>query len=172
MKKIKTMTVVAFCSVLVAFGMFVIVAEQSKVASYLSSDPKVCINCHTMNTHYATWQHSSHREFASCADCHLPSDSIVNKWMAKARDGFNHSVAMTLGDYGNNLMITDNASQRIQANCIRCHDQMVSQIMANKALYIVNPEKDRSCWDCHRSVPHGTMSALTSVEFNLGVKEL
>lgn len=172
MRTVKTMTVVAFCTVLVAFGMFVFVAQQSKAASYLSSDPKVCINCHTMNTHYATWQHSAHREFATCADCHLPADSLVSKWVAKARDGYNHSVAMTLGDYGNNLMITDNAAVRIQANCVRCHGEMVSQIMANQALYTANPEKDRNCWDCHRHVPHGTLTALTAVEFNLGVKEL
>ncbi len=28
----------------------------SKALSYLSNDPKACINCHIMNTHYATWQ--------------------------------------------------------------------------------------------------------------------
>lgn len=166
------MNVIAFCSVIMAIGMFAYVAKQSKIVSYLSNDPKICVNCHTMNTHYATWQHSSHREFASCAGCHLPSDSFVDKWLAKARDGFNHSVAMTLGNYGNNLIITDNAASRIQANCVKCHDQMVSQIMANHALYPDNSEKDRYCWDCHRSVPHGTLSALTAADFNLGVKDL
>ncbi len=172
MKKNSLMNVIALCSVLAAVGMFAYVVNQSRMISYLSSDPKVCVNCHAMNTHYATWQHSSHREFAGCADCHLPSDSFVNKWFAKARDGFNHSVAMTLGDYGNNLMITDNAAARIQANCVKCHSEMVSQMMANHDLYTANPEKDRNCWDCHRTVPHGTLNALTAADFNLGVKSL
>ncbi|MDT8422026.1 MAG: cytochrome c nitrite reductase small subunit [Desulfuromonadales bacterium] len=171
MKSIRTMTIVALCSAVTALGTIAYVANRSNLVSYFSGDPKVCINCHTMNTHYATWQHSSHREFAACADCHLPSDP-VNKLLAKARDGFNHSVAMTLGDYGNNLMITDHAADRIQANCINCHEQMVSQLMANQALYSASPGKDRNCWDCHRTVPHGTLNALTASEFNLGVKEL
>lgn len=171
MRNSKLMTIVAFCCVITAVGMFAYVARQARVASYLSGDPKVCINCHTMNTHYATWQHSSHREFAACADCHLPVDP-VNKWLAKARDGFNHSVAMTLGSYGNNLMITDNAASRIEANCVRCHSEMVSQLLANHALYPASPGNERFCWDCHRTVPHGTLSALTASEFNLGVKEL
>jgi cytochrome c nitrite reductase small subunit len=170
MKKSSPMNVVAFFFAIMAIGMFAYVANQSKLVSYFSSDPQVCVNCHTMNTHYATWQHSSHREFAGCADCHLPSDSFVNKWLAKARDGFNHSVAMTLGGYGNNLMITDNAAARIQANCTKCHAEMVSQMIANHALYTANPEKDRNCWDCHRTVPHGTLKALTAADFNLGVK--
>lgn len=171
MKNDRFMKIVAFCSVLTAIFLFAYVAKQSKMASYLTGDPKVCINCHTMNAKYATWQHSSHREFAGCADCHLPGDSFVAKWLAKARDGFNHSVAMTMGGYGNALMINADAAERIQTNCINCHDEMVSQLMANQSLYTENSTKDRYCWDCHRSVPHGTLNALTATEHNLGVKE-
>ena len=68
----------------------------------------------------------------------LLADS-VNKWLAKARDGFNHSVAMTLGGYGNNLMITDNAASRIEAGCgecmsflDRCHLQSECQFIKSK----------------------------------------
>ena len=169
------MKYLATCSVLVVVGLFFYVVNESKMLSYLSSDPKVCINCHTMNTHYATWQHSSHREKASCVDCHLPRDSFLNKMIAKTRDGYNHSVAMTFGTYGYNLRTSENAARRIQANCISCHAEIVSQMLENSALYKISDSPvpmGRVCWDCHRSVPHGTTRNLTTTQNNLGVKEL
>ena len=169
------MKYIATCCVVVVIGMFFYVVNESKMLSYLSSDPKVCINCHTMNTHYATWQHSSHREKASCVDCHLPRDSFVNKMIAKTRDGYNHSVAMTFGTYGYNLRSSENALKRIQANCISCHTEIVSQMQENSELYTISDSPvpmGRVCWDCHRNVPHGTTRNLTTTQNNLGVKEL
>jgi len=175
METSNVMKYVATCCVLVAIGLFVYVVNESKMLSYLSSDPKVCINCHTMNTHYATWQHSSHREKASCVDCHLPRHSLVKKMIAKARDGYNHSVAMTFGTYGYNLRISNNAATRIQDNCISCHGEIVSQMLDNSKLYEMTDshvQMGRNCWDCHREVPHGTTRNLTTTQNNLGVKEL
>ena len=169
------MKYVAICSVVTVLGLFAYVVNESKMLSYLSSDPKVSINCHTMNTHYATWQHSSHREKASCVDCHLPRDSFLNKMLAKSRDGYNHSVAMTLGSYGNNLKTSTNAAKRIQANCISCHKEIVSQMQENSELYEISDspvQMGRFCWDCHRSVPHGITRNLTATQDNLGIKEL
>lgn len=169
------MKYVAICSVVAVIGMFAYLVNESKMLSYLSSDPKVCINCHAMNTHYATWQHSSHREVASCVDCHLPRDTVVNKLIAKTRDGFNHSLAMTLGNYGANLRTSADAARRIQANCIACHETVVSQMLENSRLYAPvdsSVQMGRPCWDCHRGVPHGTTRNLTATQYNLGVKEL
>lgn len=164
------MRVVAICSVVAVIGMFFYLVAESKMLSYLSSDPEVCITCHTMNTHYATWQHSSHRERATCIDCHLPRDSFVNKYLAKARDGFNHSVAMTFKTYGYNLRATDNAATRIQDNCISCHEGIVSQMLDNAKLYSKTDshvQMGRKCWDCHREVPHGVTRNLTTSQTNL-----
>lgn len=165
---------VATGCVLAVIGMFAFVVHESRMLSYFSSDPKVCINCHTMNTHYATWQHSSHRDVATCVECHLPRDSFVGKVIAKSRDGYNHSLAMTLGSYGDNLRITSNAAKRIQGNCISCHQEIVSQMMANSELYPRHSEvpMGRNCWECHRSLPHGTTRNLLTTQNNLGVKEL
>jgi cytochrome c nitrite reductase small subunit len=169
------MKYVAICSVVLVIGMFAYLVNESKMLSYLSSNPKACINCHTMNTHYATWQHSSHREAATCVDCHLPRDSFVKKMIAKSRDGFNHSMAMTLDNYGYNLRVTTNAARRIQDNCIFCHGEVVSQMLENSKQYRVVDNKvqmGRQCWDCHREVPHGTTRNLMTAEYNLGVKAL
>ncbi|HEY5672379.1 MAG TPA: cytochrome c nitrite reductase small subunit [Malonomonas sp.] len=169
------MKYVAICSVVLVIGMFAYLVNESKMLSYLSSDPKACINCHTMNTHYATWQHSSHREKATCIDCHLPRDTFINKMIAKSKDGFNHSLAMTLGTYGYNLRVTTDAAKRIQNNCISCHESIVSQMLENSQLYQQfdsQVQMGRRCWDCHREVPHGTTRNLTTTQNNLGVKEL
>lgn len=166
---------VAAGSVTAVLGLSAYVVHESKLLTYFSGDPKVCINCHTMNTHYATWQHSSHRERAGCGDCHLPQDSVTGKLLAKARDGFNHSLAMTLGDYGSNLRISSDAAGRIQDNCISCHREIVGQMMSNSEHYATGEEQvalGRPCWSCHRDVPHGTPRNLMTTQNNLGVKEL
>jgi len=168
----KAMKYVATLSVVVLVGLFAYVVKASNMMSYLSSDPKVCINCHTMNTVYATWQHSSHRNRATCVECHLPRDSFSNKMIAKSRDGFNHSVAMTLRSYGLNIRATENAAERIQTNCIMCHQQIISQMAINSSLYDSTTVIDKRCWDCHRDVPHGINTNLTSTPDNIGVKEL
>ena len=168
------MKYVAICSVAMVMGLFTYVVSESRMFSYLSDDPKVCINCHTMNTHYATWQHSSHREKANCVDCHLPKDAFFDKMLAKSKDGFNHSVSMTTGSYGYNLQASADASRRIQDNCIYCHEEAVSQMLENDKLYETTEAETngRPCWDCHREVPHGTTKNLTTTQNNLGVKEL
>jgi cytochrome c nitrite reductase small subunit len=170
------MKYIAILSVVVVLGVFANLVHESKMLSYLSSDPKVCINCHTMITHYETWQHSSHRARATCVDCHLPRDSFVNKMLAKARDGYNHSVAMTFKTYGYNLRISSDAARRIQDNCISCHRENVSQMLTNSGLYEKvadsGVQMGRRCWECHRGLPHGTMRNLTATQNNFSVKVL
>lgn len=168
------MKYLAIFSVVAALAVFANLVHESKMLSYLSSDPAVCINCHTMQTHYDTWQHSSHRNRATCVDCHLPRDTFANKMLAKTRDGYRHSVAMTFKTYGYNLRITDDAARRIQDNCISCHRELVSQMLANSALYEQGADGSvqmgRRCWECHRGVPHGTMRNLTATQQNFAVK--
>ena len=176
MKTDKLMKFVSLFSVVAMVGMFAYVVHASKMVSYMSEDPKVCINCHTMNSQYATWQHSSHRERATCVDCHLPKESLFDKLVAKSRDGFNHSYAMTFGTYMNGpIKASENAQQRIQANCIYCHKEIVSEIVARYELYSTGVDHggmQRQCWSCHRNVPHGKMRGLSIAPDNLGVKEI
>lgn len=165
---------IAIGSVITAIGLFAYVVNASNMVSYLSEDPKVCINCHVMDTQYATWQHSSHRERATCVQCHLPQDDFVGKMIAKSRDGFNHSVAMTFRTYTNNIRVTDDAARRIQNNCIACHQGLVSQMVAQSSNYAENSGGslvDRKCWDCHRITSHGITRSLTTAPSNIGTKE-
>lgn len=167
-----------YCSIgacVTAIVFFVYLVDASKALSYLSKDPLACINCHVMNPQYATWQHSSHANVASCVDCHLPTDSSVDKYLAKARDGWNHSVAFTLNTYGQNIQISEDGANRVQANCVACHAGLTETIRNNQDRYhdfSGATEVERKCWDCHREVPHGRVRSLSSTPDNLGVREL
>jgi cytochrome c nitrite reductase small subunit len=96
--------------------------------------------------------------------------------LAKARDGYRHSVAMTFRTYGYNLRVSADAAKRIQDNCISCHRENVSQMLANSALYEKvadsTVQMGRRCWGCHRGLPHGIMRNLTATQNNFGFKEL
>lgn len=174
----KTSCWIKYCSLtafVAALAFFVYLVDASKALSYLSKDPLACINCHVMNPQYGTWQHSSHKNVASCVDCHLPTDSMVDKYLAKARDGWNHSVAFTLNTYGQNIQISDDGAKRVQTNCIACHAGLTETIRSNQDRYhdfSGAPAADRKCWECHREVPHGRVRSLSSTPDNLGVREL
>lgn len=159
----------------ITLGMIIYTAKISKAHSYLSKDPKACINCHVMNTQYATWQHSSHKD-VGCIECHLPTDSIVEKYAAKAIDGWNHSLAFTLGTYDPAIKISDYGAKRVQKNCKSCHEQLTSTLeknhFANHHFGNSEDQDERKCWSCHKSVPHGKVRSTTTIPYNLGVKEI
>ncbi|MDR2789384.1 MAG: NapC/NirT family cytochrome c, partial [Campylobacteraceae bacterium] len=106
MKTNKALLGCAIAAFVIAVGLFAYTLNISKAFSYLSSDSKACINCHVMNTQYAAWQHSSHAKAAGCADCHLPQNGVVSKYIAKAKDGFNHAAAFTFNTYDNAIKIS------------------------------------------------------------------
>lgn len=177
--KMKTGKLLTYCTavaVLVAFALFVYLVNASKALSYLSHDPKACINCHVMNTQYATWQHNSHARKATCIECHLPTDSFFKKYLAKARDGWNHSTAFTFNTFKQRIVISKNGADRVETNCSSCHAKVVSQLIENRDKYHdfnrIQTDDDVRCWDCHRDIPHGRARGLTATPNNLGVREL
>ena len=176
MKESNTIKKISLIVFLLAIGFFGYMVYISKALSYLSSDPKAFINCHVMNTQYASWQHSSHAREAKCIDCHLPRDSFVNKYISKAIDGWNHSKAFTLNTYDQAMQISDDGARRVQENCISCHKSITSTLSSNADKYhnFDEPyvENGRKCWSCHQSVPHGKARSIISVPDNIGVKEV
>ena len=62
--------------------------------SYLSNDPEACVNCHIMNDQFDSWRKGPHHAAATCNDCHVPPH-FPEKYLAKARNGWHHSVGFT-----------------------------------------------------------------------------
>src|SRR4051794_18766155 len=87
-------------------GLGLYVFWYARGASYLSDDPKSCVNCHIMRDVYESWQKSSHHAFANCNTCHTPHD-FFGKWWTKGENGFHHSKAFTLQDFHEPIQISD-----------------------------------------------------------------
>jgi cytochrome c nitrite reductase small subunit len=122
----------------------------AKGFSYLSTDPRACVNCHVMNPHYEAWLKSGHRHVATCVECHLPHQGLA-KWVAKAEHGFRHSAAFTLQNFKEPIEITPRDRELVRANCQRCHDGLV-QAVADVA---GRPPGQLDCLHCHTGAGHG-----------------
>ena len=139
----------------VFFGTGAYVATESNAISYASDDPKACINCHVMNSMYASWQRGSHAKVADCNDCHVPHDSLVRKYWFKANDGLRHSTIFTLRKEPQVMRPIPESRKVIQENCVRCHAPTMSTVKFPH-------DSDRWCTDCHRSTPHGSVHSISS----------
>ncbi len=118
--------------------------------SYLSSDPKACVNCHVMREEFDGWQKASHHGVATCNDCHLPAGGLA-KWAAKAENGFLHSLRFTLQDFHEPIRIRPRNRDHLVANCLRCHGELVSGIEEARA----HAGGELACLRCHAEVGHG-----------------
>ncbi len=117
--------------------------------SYFSTDPRACANCHIMQDYYDTWVKSSHHHVAGCVDCHLPHDT-VHKYMAKADNGFFHSMAFTLDNFHEPIQIKARNRRIAQDNCVACHLDVVHEMLPESP----GGETQR-CIHCHAGVGHG-----------------
>jgi cytochrome c nitrite reductase small subunit len=148
------------------FGLTSFVFYDSNAPSYLSDNPKTCVNCHVMAPQYATWFHSSHREQTHCNGCHTPNNNIFSHYMFKAMDGLRHSAIFTLRMEPQVIMIKKAGQNAVQNNCLRCHKNMIedSRIAAMGNSYQRDRET-RQCWTCHRETPHGSVHSLASTPY-------
>jgi cytochrome c nitrite reductase small subunit len=118
--------------------------------SYLSNDPKACMNCHIMREQYDGWQKAAHHANATCNDCHTPKGFFA-KYLSKAENGFWHSKGFTLQDFHEPIMIKPHNSTILQANCVRCHSELVAEINTHAGI----DGKMLDCVHCHKEVGHG-----------------
>jgi cytochrome c nitrite reductase small subunit len=144
-------------------GLFFFLFYISKAYSYLSDNPGTCVNCHIMAPQYATWSHGSHREHATCNDCHVPHNNVFNKYFFKAKDGMRHASMFALRLEPQVILIHQAGKEVVHQNCIRCHSNL---LLDPKLVSSVQNQKvhatDRVCWECHREVPHGRVNSLSS----------
>lgn len=135
----------------------------SNAASYMSNDPRACINCHVMTTQYATWLHSSHRETATCNDCHVPHDNFIRKMLFKAQDGMRHASIFTLRMEPQVIHIKEAGKFVVQENCKRCHEKQINQVsIINVTSKNHETGEGQLCWNCHRETPHGRTNSQSS----------
>ncbi len=111
--------------------------------SFLSDDPKACVSCHVMETQYEAWFHAPHRGVTTCNDCHLPSGNPAAKWFVKARAGAKDTIKFWAGAH--NMKAAESTKAVVQANCLRCHSEVVREIRKGGG---------ENCFSCHRNTSH------------------
>jgi len=140
------LAVALLCGVAAGIGGFTFVYARG--GSYLSNDPAACANCHVMQGHFDAWTRSSHHAVAGCNDCHTPDD-VVGKYVAKASNGFFHSLHFTTGEFPEPLRIKPHNRAITEARCRGCHAAIVAQIDANH-----REGHALACVRCHANVGH------------------
>jgi cytochrome c nitrite reductase small subunit len=136
------------CVLGIPLGIGAFTFVYAKGFSYLSSDPRACVNCHIMTEQYDAWIKSGHRHTATCVECHLPHAG-VEKWIAKADHGFRHSAAFTLQNFKEPIEITPRDRRIVRDNCMRCHADFLHAVTGNAA------RGELDCLHCHRQAGHG-----------------
>lgn len=144
-------------------GLFLYAFYVSNAVSYLSDDPRTCVNCHVMRPEFATWQHSSHREVATCNDCHVPQHSFLATYYFKAKDGLRHATMFTLRAEPQVIQMHEDGIKVVQENCKACHQHLNEQVSTINVTRENNLHGEgKLCWDCHREVPHGKVKGLAA----------
>lgn len=139
----------------------------SQAPSYLSDNPKTCVNCHIMGPEYSTWSHSAHRNYTNCNDCHVPHNNVFNKYYFKAKDGLRHATIFTLRGEPQVIRIKEEGANAVQKNCIRCHSHLITDVKVSRLSdSLMVHRTDRKCWDCHRLTPHDRVRGLTTTPYS------
>lgn len=154
------MLIAAAALVGVLLGAGIYTANHAQALSYLSSDPRACVNCHIMREVYDGWQKASHHHVAVCVDCHLPHD-IVGKYLTKIEHGWNHSRAFTMQDFHEPIQIGARSAAVVEHNCVNCHRSFISGIVQAQTGFVdahANLKAENGsfgCVHCHKGVGHG-----------------
>jgi cytochrome c nitrite reductase small subunit len=150
------------------FGLGFTIFRLSNAVAYMSEEPNACINCHVMTPQFSTWMHSSHRERASCNDCHVPHDNLLRKYFFKASDGMRHSFMFTFKLDPQVIRIGEAGKKVVQENCIRCHERQIADASISQITLSDHKEgRGHLCWDCHRETPHGRVHSQASTPYSI-----
>jgi cytochrome c nitrite reductase small subunit len=146
----------ALIGLAVGSGSFTFVYGQG--FSYLSNDPKACMNCHIMRDHFDGWQKSSHHAHATCNDCHTPH-AFIPKYLSKAENGIWHSKGFTFQDFHEPIRIRPHNSAVLEHNCTDCHQELVQDIAGHGERgdrdSMRHGNQAWGCVHCHPHVGHG-----------------
>lgn len=143
----------------VAIGYFFVIWS----VGFTSSD-KFCMGCHEMQRLYDGWRNSSHFDndvgiVATCADCHLPTDT-ASKIKVKLVRGVKDTMVHYFGRPNdlNPMLMAENSRRGIgNDSCQMCHKNLYPPSLTKGGLLAHRSlEKDRDirCVSCHQRFVH------------------
>jgi cytochrome c nitrite reductase small subunit len=136
-----------------AAGIGTFTFQYAEGLSYLSTDPKACVNCHIMQPQYDGWQKASHHAVAVCVDCHLPR-SFIGKYLVKTENGWRHGKLFTTQKFAEPIFVQEAGRRVLQENCTSCHGGLVHDLGPRGGQGAVE------CIHCHAGVGHGQRAGL------------
>lgn len=142
-------------SIGVAAGIGAYTFRYAEGLSYFKTDPRACVNCHIMKPQYDSWQASSHHKVAVCIDCHLPQEFFA-KYLVKGENGWRHGEKFTTQKFAEPIVVQATGRKILQANCVRCHDGLVHEILGASQ----TKSSELPCTHCHWGVGHGEKAGL------------
>lgn len=140
-------------------GMGTYTFRYAEGLSYLSTDPKACVNCHIMQPEYDAWQKASHHTVAVCVDCHLPH-AFIPKYLAKMENGWRHGKLFTTQTFEEPITVKEAGLRILQANCEGCHAPLVEGLLARDSGGAHAGSTGQPCIHCHFTVGHGERAGL------------
>jgi len=114
-----------------------------------SDSPGFCAGCHVMESQHTAFLHSGAHRRSRCVDCHLPNQNLALHYIWKSIDGMRDAVLFYSGHTPEQIRLSEHGAKVLQANCIRCHEELVSPI-----------NTEQKCWSCHRSITHVRSGAI------------
>lgn len=144
------MALLAFGGVgLAALALFLLVGPPQLLAK--SESPDFCASCHVMEEQHTAWSHAGAHRRIRCVDCHLPNGNHVEHYVWKSIDGMKDVISFNTGMVPERIALSSHGAKVVQANCIRCHEQTVSEM-----------DTSRQCWTCHRQLRHRQTGAVAT----------
>lgn len=141
LKRIGIRRLLAAASVMAAGAVFLLLGPPKLLEK--SESPEFCGSCHSMTEQHLSWSHSMHRT-VKCVECHLPNDHFVNHYFWKALDGGKDLFFELFPRQEHyRITLTEHGGEVLQANCIQCHEAMVSRM-----------NLELNCFQCHRKIGH------------------
>lgn len=137
----------AICVALI--GLFVALGPPQLLAK--SETPEFCASCHVMEDQHIAFMHSGQHRRLQCVDCHLPNNSVALHYIWKSIDGMKDVWYFYSGNVPDRITLSEHGSKVVKANCIRCHETLVSQM-----------DQSRDCWNCHRRITHTGTGAIAT----------
>ena len=117
-----------------------------------SDSPGFCAGCHVMESQHIAFLHSGAHRRNSCVDCHLPNENLAIHYIWKSIDGMKDAIFFYSGHTPERIKLSEHGAKVLQANCIRCHEELVSPINTGQ-----------KCWSCHRSISHLRSGAIETL---------
>lgn len=74
-----------------------------------------------------------------------------------------HATIFTLRNEPQVIHIEEAGAAVVQENCKRCHSKLNQGVETIHTTYaLADKDQGKLCWDCHREVPHGRVTSLST----------